>query len=241
MNEQLKNQRILFIGGSQGIGLAAAQKAHAAGAQVILAARNPERLRDAASQLGKGVSTLRVDVTDEPALKALFEEVGEFDHLVYTAASALIAPLADQTTRDFRLLIESKLIGQALAVKYGAPRIRAGGSVVLFSGIVSRKPFAGASAYAAVGAATEAAARTWAIEYAPLRINVVVPGIIDTPVWDLVLPPEAKAEHFRQVENQLPVGRVGHADDVASAVMFLMQNPFVNGATVEVDGGHHVI
>ena len=88
--------------------------------------------------------------------------------------------------------------------------------------------------------ATEAAARVWAIEYAPVRINVVVPGIIDTEVWDEILPPDAKRAQFEAIESSLPVGRVGTPDDVAKAVEFLITNDFVTGTAIEIDGGHRI-
>lgn len=241
MHHSLKNKRILFLGGSQGIGLAAARAAHAEGAQVLIAARNKEKLDAAVAQIGEDVSTFKVDVTQENSVRDLFDAVRDIDHLIVTAASALISPLHEQKTESLRGLIDSKLIGQTLAVKYGAPRLREGGSIVLSSGIVSRKPLPGASAYAAVGAATEAAARIWALEYAPVRINVVLPGIIDTPAWDLLMPEEAKKEHFAAVAGQLPVGRVGDADDVAQAALFFARSPFITGACLEVDGGHRIV
>jgi len=241
MSDELQGKRVLVIGGSRGIGEAAARVAGEAGCRLLIAGRNEARLSAAAARLGGEVPAFPVDVTDEGQLEGLFEKAGPIDHLVVTAASAVLGPLSDQETEGLRGLLESKVIGQFLAVKYGAPRVREGGSITLCSGIVSRKPLPGAGAYAAAGAAIEAAARVWALEYAPLRINVVVPGIIDTPVWNDLMPEEAKQSHFGGVSAQLPVGRVGRAREVGEAIRFLMTSEFLTGTTLEVDGGHHLV
>ncbi len=115
------------------------------------------------------------------------------------------------------------------------------GSITLFSGTVTQNPIPGTSAFAAVGSAIEAAGRIWALEYAPIRINTVVPGIINTPLWEGLVGKEGAAAQLEQVANLLPVKRVGTAADVAKAVAFLIDNSFVNGTTVVVDGGHRLV
>jgi len=234
------DQHVLLIGGSTGIGFATAERLVRRGARVTLASRNQARLQAAGSKLG-GARTETVDVTDEAHVQALFERVGPIDHLVYTAASAYLGPLSATPDARFRELVESKLFGATLVVKHGAPRLRPGGTVTLFSGIVTRKPLPGSSAFAAAGAATEAAARVWAVEYAPIRVNCIVPGIIDTDVWAGLMSPEDKQAHFDAVAQQLPLGRIGRADEVARAVEFLIECGFITGETIAIDGGHQLV
>ena len=129
-----------------------------------------------------------------------------------------------------------------LCVHHALPHISPRGSITLFSGTVTQKPLPGATMFAAVGAATEAAGRIWALELAPLRVNTVVPGVIETPAWEALLgSPEAARAQLDAIAESLPVKRVGTADDIAKAVAFLIDNDFVNGASLVVDGGHRLV
>ena len=138
--------------------------------------------------------------------------------------------------------LESKQWGQMLCVHHALPYLSQDGSITLFSGTVTQKPLMGASMFAAVGAATEAAGRIWAYELAPIRVNTVVPGVIATPVWsDLTGGDEPAQAQLKAIGQTLPVKRVGTADEVAKAVAFLIDNGFVNGISLVVDGGHRLI
>ncbi len=241
MYESLRGQRVVIIGARSGIGLATAELLSRAGAELILANRNVEALQEVTKDLPGETRTYRVDVTVEKDVKGLFEKIGAFDHLVVPAAGAVLGTLADSPTEATRALVDSKFWGQYFTVKYGTRHITKAGSITLFSGTVTQKPIAGTSAYAAVGSAIEAAGRIWALEYAPIRINTVVPGIINTPLWEGLVGKEGAAAQLEQAANLLPVKRVGTAADVAKAVAFLIDNSFVNGTTVVVDGGHRLV
>ncbi len=241
MYESLENKRVVIIGASQGIGLATAKLLSEAGADLVLANRNIEKLNLITKDLPGKTSTFRLDVTVEEDVKAFFEAIGVFDHLVVPAASAFMGTLADSPTESTRTLVDSKFWGQYFVVKYGTRQIAKDGSITMFSGTVSQKPIPGASAYAAVGSAIEAASRIWALEYAPIRINTIVPGIIDTPIWEGMLGKEGAEMQLEQFANALPVQRLGTPVDVAKAAAFLIDNDFVNGTTVVVDGGHRLI
>ncbi len=241
MHYSMKDRRIVIIGASAGIGLATAKLLNAAGANLVLASRNEDTLRDAVRDFSGEIATERLDVTVEDDVAAFFDSVGPFDHLVTPAAGAAIGALADTPTAETRALVDSKFWGQYFAVKYGTRQIAHTGSITLFSGTVSQKPMPGTSAYAAVGSAIEAAARIWALEYAPIRINTIVPGVIRTSIWASMLGEDAAASQFEETANALPVNRVGAPEDVAKAAAFLIDNSFVNGTALVIDGGHRLI
>jgi NAD(P)-dependent dehydrogenase (short-subunit alcohol dehydrogenase family) len=194
-------------------------------------------LAAAAASVPGPVETGTLDVTDERAVASFFAAQPPLDHLVTAAAGTVRGTVVELEVARARALFESKFWGQYLCAKYAAPLLRPGGSIVLFSGWISRKPMAGVATLAAVDAAIEALGRTLALELAPRRVNVVTPGMIDTPLWSARLSPEGQREHFARVGQSLPVGRAGTAEDVAHAVRFLMENGFTTGAVVDVDGG----
>jgi NAD(P)-dependent dehydrogenase (short-subunit alcohol dehydrogenase family) len=236
-------QRIVITGGSGGIGIALTRDLVARGGQVVLVGRDRERLAAASRAVGPypagAVEMSAFDVADEAAVEAFFVSQPPLDHLVTGAAGTVRGTLIELEVAKARALFESKYWGQYLCAKYAAPRLKPTGSMVLFSGWISRKPIAGVSTLAAVDAAIEALGRTLAIELAPRRVNVVTPGMIDTPLWSARLSPDEQKAHFARIAQSLPVGRAGTAEDVAHAVRFLLENGFTTGAVIDVDGGQH--
>lgn len=237
IDQSFAGQHVVITGGSGGIGLCIAQDLALRGASLTLVGRDPAKLKQAASQVRGPLETVSIDVTDEHAVAAFFAAIPRLDHLVTAAAGTVRGNVVDLDVGRARELFESKYWGQYHCVKYAAPKLSTSGSVVLFSGWISRKPMPGVSTLAAVDAATEALGRTLALELAPRRVNVVTPGMIDTPLWGARLTPEQQREHFRKVGASLPVGRAGKAEDVAHAVRFLLENGFTTGAVLDVDGG----
>lgn len=238
MEQTFAGQRIVITGGSGGIGVALARDLIDRGAaEVVLTGRDRDKLAAAAAQLGNQVQTAAFDVTDEASVADFFDDQPQIDHLVTAAAGTVRGLVTELEVARARALFESKYWGQYLCCKYGAPKLVEGGSIVLFSGWISRKPMAGVSTLAAVDAAVEALGRTLALEIAPRRVNTVVPGMIDTPLWSARLSAEEQRAHFQKVGAGLPVGRAGLAQDVAHACRFLMENGFVTGITLDVDGG----
>jgi len=203
---------VVITGGASGIGLATARMVVDRGGRVILMGRSPERLKAAREELGP-------------------------THLITAAAGTLRGRLIDLDTQRARELFDTKFWGQHHCIKYAASRMAAGGSVVLFSGWISRKPAVETSTLAAVDGAIEALARTLALELAPVRVNAITPGQIDTPLWRSRLSETEARAHFDRVARAHPVGRVGTADDVAQAILFLMMNGFMTGAVLDIDGG----
>lgn len=236
-HENLRGQMVVITGGSSGIGLAAARMAVARGASVVLMGRALEKLERARDELGPAASAIQIDVTDEAMVRDRFARLERVDHLITAAAGSLRGRIVDLDTQRARALFEGKFWGQHHCVKYAAPRMSPGGSITLFSGWVSRKPALEMSTLAAVDGAIEALARNLALELAPIRVNAITPGQIDTPLWrGRLSETEAKA-YFDRVAQSHPVGRAGTADDVAQAVLFLMQNGFMSGAVLDIDGG----
>ncbi|RNB85888.1 SDR family oxidoreductase [Brevibacillus fluminis] len=233
----LQNQKVVIIGGSSGIGLETAEQAIAKGAEVVIASRSGEKLRKAVEQLGSRASWFTLDTTQELEVQAFFEKVGAFDHLVVTAAETSGGPFLQTDTVQVRKLFDNKFWGQYYAAKYGAPNISANGSITLFSGVVAYKAMVGSSALGAVNAAVSNLGQTLALELAPIRVNVVSPGIIDTPSRSK-MPEASRNQFYETVAGKLPVKRVGQAEDVAQAVFYLLQNTFVTGTVLHVEGGH---
>ncbi|WP_127534700.1 SDR family oxidoreductase [Paenibacillus kobensis] len=234
----LKNKKVVIIGGSSGIGLETARQAAAEGAEVIIASRTEEKLRTAVEALGVDkAAAFQLDTTDEERVRSFFGTAGPIDHLVITAAETAGGPFLSTDSAQARQLFDNKFWGQYYAAKYGAPRISPQGSITLFSGIVAYKAMAGSAALGAVNAAVAALGRTLALELAPVRVNVVSPGIIDTPSRSKMAP-EARQQLYASLAGKLPAQRVGTADDVARTVLYLMTNSFVTGTVAHVEGGH---
>ena len=235
----LNNKKIVVIGGGSGMGLEVARQSVAAGAQVVLLGRTESRLSAAAASLGAAATFRTMDLGDEASVKATFGAVGPIDHVVSTAANLTFAPVADVSTAQVNDMLASKFWGPFFAAKYAAPFIAKDGSITFLSGLAAYRPAPGATIVAALNAALEGMAMGLALEMKPIRVNVVSPGVIDTPTWDF-LSPEDRKGLFESVAAQLPVGRVGEAADVAQAVTSVLLNGFINATVVHVDGGGRI-
>jgi NAD(P)-dependent dehydrogenase (short-subunit alcohol dehydrogenase family) len=220
--------RAVFIGGTSGIGLAAARLAVGAEWDVVVASRDPVRADIAAEKVV-------LDVTDAAAVRTFFDEVGPIDHLVSSTVARAGGPAKRLDLQAARRAFEVKLWGPFGAVQ--AADVRR--SVVLVSGVAASTPAPGAAATAAVNGAVEALVRVLAVELAPVRVNAVSPGIIDTPTW-AGLTDEERQSMFEHLADALPAGRIGTSEDIAQAIWHLLTNEFVTGTVVHVDGGHRL-
>jgi NAD(P)-dependent dehydrogenase (short-subunit alcohol dehydrogenase family) len=230
-------KRVIVLGGSSGIGLAVAQQCAAIGAAVVIASSNTERVQQAVASLGERAEGHTVDLSDQQAIETFFQKTGDFDHLVYTAGDSLrLSELASADLKHARGAFELRYWGAVAAVKYGSVHIRAGGSVVLTTGIASLRPRKGWAFGASVCGAVEGLTRALAVELAPIRVNAVSPGVVRTNLWQ-DMQEEDRASMYESIGKSLPVGRVGEADDIAQAYLFLMQEGFSTGHIVVVDGG----
>jgi NAD(P)-dependent dehydrogenase (short-subunit alcohol dehydrogenase family) len=233
----ISNKRIVLLGGTSGIGLATAQAAIAAGASVVVVSSRRQRVDDAVGILGKQAEGYTVDLSDDASVQELFEGIGPFDHLVYTAGDSLqLGLLADTDLNTIRKAFDVRFFGAVTAVKHAAPYLRSGGSVILTGGVASQRPQKGWTAVASICGAMEALTRTLAVELAPIRVNLVSPGLVRTALWDDM--PEAEREAmYANYGGALPVGRVGEVEDIAASYLHLMSNRYCTGQTIVVDGG----
>jgi len=233
----LENQRVVIVGGSSGIGLAVADLAASQGAKVSIVSSNAERVHKAVKSVGGEAQGEAVDVSDERAVAHFFTKLGAFDHLVFTAGDSLhLHNLAATDLKQARRAFELRYWSALAVVRYGSPQIRKGGSVVLTTGVAGQRPHPGWVIAASVCGAIEALTRALAIELAPIRVNAVSPGVVRTNLWQSMSSAE-RERLYESVGKSLPVGRVGEAHDIAKAYLFLMQEGFVTGQTIVVDGG----
>ena len=233
----LLHKRVILLGASSGIGLATAKAAAEEGATVVLVSGNPDRLKNALSQLPEGSMGVPVDLSREENISGFFAGIGRFDHLVYTAGENLnLQPLDATVIDDARNFFNLRFWSAVACVKYGAPLLNPGGSIGLTSGTAGIRPGKGWSMASAICAAMEGFVRAMAVELAPIRVNCVVPGVIRTNLWDSM--PEASRQGlFTAMANSLPVQRVGEVEDVALAFLYLMKQSFGTGQSLLVDGG----
>lgn len=230
----MKGQRVIVFGGGSGVGLATAKLVSTQGAEVIIAGRD---LDNAARELPSAI-TKSVDGTKLAEVSAFFEQIGPFDHLVITAGKTNRGGSfqSDITDATFRDTFDTKFWVQVTAAHQGAKRIRKGGSITFFSGGASRKAMPGMVNIAAVNGALDAIVPTLAVELAPTRVNSISPGTLRTSYWTGV--PDAQQEAiFSRMAKALPAGRVGTAEDIAQAVLFVLTNGYLTGTTLAVDGG----
>lgn len=232
-------KRILIAGGASGMGLALTKRALAEGAEVIVVGRNEERLHRLRQDLDhSSLTTIAADIAREDQVAALFRQLGRLDHIVSTAADIEgayeLLPSIDLAAAQ--KVVETKFFGPLLLAKYGAPALSTGGSLTFTSGIAAYRPAARGAVVAAVNAALEGLVRALAVELAPIRVNAVSPGWVDTPIWTFVAG-DRKDETLSAMAERLPVGRIGKADDIADAIEFLIGNGFTTGTVLHVEAG----
>jgi len=234
--ESIANKHVVVIGGTSGIGRAVAQQAAAAGARVTVGSRNKKRVDDTVALLGAQgqVQGRVVDLTDAESVRAFFEAAGEIDHLILPGNEVHIAAFRKLSIADAQASMASKFWGQYAAIK--AARMSATGSVVLFSGVASRKPGAGAPALTAINAAVEGLGRALAVELAPVRVNVIAPGVVDTELW-AGLPEDTREAMLKSFTQRQPIPRPGRPEEIAAVVLTMMAATYMTGAVIDVDGG----
>lgn len=232
----LKDSRVLIIGGTSGIGLAVATAAASRGATPIVVSRKQASVNRALQTLPPRAEGLTVDLTDEGSISSLVAAAGRLDHLVYTAGEPLeLTLLADLNTDTAHRLLDTRPFGALAVVRAVAPMLSHTGSITLTSGTAAERPGSGWAVGAAVSGAMISLTRALAVELAPLRVNVVVPGVTRSPVWSELT--DAARDELYTWDSELLLGRVAEVDDIALGYVYAMEQTYGTGATINVDGG----
>lgn len=232
----LIGNHILIVGGTKGIGRATAAAALAMGAHVTATGRTVESL----AAMPEGVKGLLLDFTDPDSVADFAAHVPALDHLVLSASNAAAwGPFNTLTEDALRAAFEAKFWGSWRVIRALAPKLGAKGSITLVTGAAARAALSGTSGLAAVNGAIEAMARVLAAELAPRRVNTVSPGTTATEAY-AGIPEAARDGMFAATAARLPTGRIGAPEDIAQAILLAAANPFITGATLDVDGGAHL-
>jgi NAD(P)-dependent dehydrogenase (short-subunit alcohol dehydrogenase family) len=238
MGSALRDKTVLVVGRGSGIARAVTLLARSEGARVIAAGRDQAKLASAYDDSDISAETL--DITDDESIAALADRVGAVDHVVSTASARARGNLADLQRDNLRQSFDTKVIGPTMLAKYFAPHVNPGGSFVLFSGVHAFKLNVGYLGVGITNGAVDFLTRWLAVELAPIRVNAISPGVIDTGAWD-AMGEDGKRDYFKHIAAKNPAGRIGTTDDIASAVLFAMTNTFLTGMTLRVDGGEPLI
>lgn len=233
---ELKNKKAIVLGGTSGIGLAATLQLEAAGTTVVAGSRSQDNIDIAQAHTGASVSYRQIDVLDRAGLSDLFAEEAPYDILVNCATGGERAsgPFLEMDLDGFQLSFR-KLWGYTNSVRLGTQYLPEDGAIVLVSGFPARKSNPGSSAISTVGNAVEGFVRAIAPEIAPRRINIVCPGIIDTPMFPLE--GDNRETMLQRATSRMLIPRPGTADEVASAILFSIQNDYMTGSSIDIEGG----
>jgi NAD(P)-dependent dehydrogenase (short-subunit alcohol dehydrogenase family) len=236
----LAGQTVVVIGGSSGIGLATARHARAEGADVVLAARNAERLQRAADEVG-AASTAAFDVNDAARLAQFFAELpAPIDHILLTGSGPYYAALAELDLDRARKEVAGRLVVPLEIARNATGKVRAGGTLLFIGGTAGRRPRVGGTLLSPLTAALPELTKVLALELAPIRVNLIAAGFVDTPLSESLLGDQID-ERREQLRRALPIGRVVGADDVAALAIHLMTNTALTGGTYDIDGGQQLV
>jgi len=236
---ELLGQTVVVIGGSSGIGLETARRARAKGASVIVAARNPDRLKHAATEID-ALSTASFDAADPVAIERFFHDLPTIDHVLVTAGRPYYARLVDMNFTTIRDIFGQHLLQALYVARYASSKVRPGGTLIFLGGTGARRPAVGLSIASAMTAAFPALIASLALEIAPVRVNLIAPGFVDTPLSAELLGDQLERRR-NQLRSTLPIRRVVGPADVAALAVHIMTNTALTGATYDIDGGQQFV
>lgn len=239
----LTNTHVLVVGASSGMGRATAALLYRSGAHVILAGRDRHRLEAAAgfADSHERIALRTVDMTSAPDRDRLFSSLDRLDHLVVTAADLVYAAVPDVTEATLDAVLRSKVIAPFFLAQQAARLLPPTGSITLVSGIAAHRPLPTGVLTGTVNGALDAMVRGLAIALAPIRVNTVSPGWVDTPLWRGITDEAGKRAAFDAMAEKIPVRRIGTPEDIAEAIVALLGNGFISGTTCFVDGGQRLV
>lgn len=236
---ELLGQTVVVIGGSAGIGFETARRASAEGAKVILTARNPERLKHAATEID-AFSTSTFDATDPVALELFFRDLPVIDHVMVTAGRPYYGRLVEMDLTKIRDLVAQHLVQALYVARNAINKVRPGGTLIFMGGTGARRPAIGLSIASAMTAALPALTASLALEIAPVRVNLIAAGFVDTPLSAELLGDQLEKRR-NQLRTTLPIRRVIGPADVAALAVHIMTNSALTGATYDIDGGQQFV
>ncbi len=237
---QLVGQIVVVIGGSSGIGLETARLARAEGADVVLTGRDPERLQHAALELN-ALSSAAFDATDFERLRRFFDELAmPVDHVLVTGPGPYYAPLAEFDVEKARRDVEAHLLLPLQVAREATGKVRPGGTLLFMGGTGGRRTAVGLAFISALTAALPALTKNLALELAPIRVNLIAAGFVDTPLSAAILGDQLETRR-EQLRMTLPIRRVVGPADIAALAVHLMTNTAVTGATFDIDGGQQLV
>lgn len=232
----LRGKTVVVIGGTSGMGHAVARAALDEGANVVIGSSNAQKVAQVSERLGAGARGETINVREEADVASFFERLGPFDHLVFTAGDwaplFVLRPIVDLDIEEVHALFAVRFWGAVAAIKHAARTIAADGSITLTGGVLARRPAKAQAMTGAMVGAVEYLAQALAVELAPVRVNVVSPGVIHTEIRDGI--PE---EQLREMTKHQPLARAGEASEAAKAFLYSMSGGFTTGQVLTVDGG----
>ncbi|TVT42400.1 SDR family oxidoreductase [Amycolatopsis rhizosphaerae] len=236
----MSEKTALIVGGTSGIGLATARRLRERGATVHIAGRGKERL-DGLAATDPGLIGHQADGGDRAAITALAERIGTIDWLVVTlSGSEGVGPIAELDLGMLRRAFDAKFWAHLTTIQAALPHLAPAGSITLVGAVTARAGMPGTAGIAALNGAVEALVKPLAVELAPIRVNGVSPGLVDTPWWS-GMPEDARREYFAQAARALPARQVSTADDIAEVVVLAATNAGTTGTVIEADGGARLV
>lgn len=237
---ELLGQTVVIVGGSSGIGLETARRARAEGAEVVLTGRNPDRLADAAQQVG-AQRTAAFDASDDAALARFFTDLpGPIDHVLVTAGGPTYGPLLEMSADDVREALSGHIVLGLEVARNAVGKMRPGGTLLLMGGTGGRRVGHGLGIVSAATAASPPFVAALALELSPVRVNLIAAGFVDTPLSASLLGDQLE-ERRNELRTKLPIHRVVGPADVAALAVHIMSNTALNGATYDIDGGQQFV